>query len=165
MSAALTRAALLASLLASACAPLPTLIREDQVRAVFDPSLHGPALLCAARLNDLSRNARAASIARPVLSGAGALLGGVSLALNEVAPEASLPLAATGATLGILAELLLRVIADPATLLTLRADGFASWLAARQDPDAAGYHLLRCEQDLPPPRAHLPSLNPASPAP
>lgn len=151
----MTRAALLALVLA-ACAPLPALVTDAQVRAVLPPALHEPGMRCAARLNDHVRGARASGIARPVVLGAGALLAGTGVALRDVEPEASLPLAATGAVVGLLAELVVRLVADPADLLARHGRGLASWDAGRHGGGAED--LERCTRDEAPPRLALPVI-------
>lgn len=144
------------------CAPLPALITDAQVRAVLAPEAHADGLRCAARLNGHVRGARAAGIARPVVLSAGALLAGTGVALRELAPDASLPLAATGAVVGLIAEMVVRLVADPADLLSRHSRGLASWDAAREDPDA-GDHLERCVRDEAPTRSRLPLLGGSAP--
>lgn len=144
------------------CAPLPALITDAQVRAVLPPAHHEAGMRCAARLNGHVRSARASGIARPVVLSAGALLAGAGVALREVVPDASLPLAATGAVVGLLAELVVRLVADPADLLSRHAAGLASWDAARADPDD-GEHLERCVRDEAPRRARLPAVGGVAP--
>lgn len=151
------RAALLALACVGGCAPLPALVTDTQVRAAFPAPLHDPAMRCAARMNDHVRGARAAGIARPVVLGSGALLAGVGVAVREVAPDASLPLAATGAVVGLVAELLVRLLADPVDLLARHARGLASWDAARHDGGVDD--LERCVRDLDPPRYALPDAD------
>ena len=140
----------------AACAPLPALVTEGQVRATLPAVHHEAGMRCAARLNDHVRGTRAALLARPLVLSAGALLAGTGIALNEVAPDASLPLTAAGAVVSLVAEVVVRLIADPADLLTRYARGRASLDAAREDPDAAGPLLEGCVMDREPPRARLP---------
>ena len=156
----MTRALLLVAL--SACAPLPALITDAQVRAVLPPVHHEAGMRCAARLNGHVRSARASGIARPVVLSAGALLAGVGVALREAVPDAALPLAASGAVVGLVAELVVRLVADPADLLARHAAGLASWDAARADPDD-GEHLERCTRDEAPRRSRLPVLGGVAP--
>ena len=150
-------ALLLAALLG--CAPLPALVTEGQVRAVLPPVHHEAGLRCAARLNDHVRAARAAGVARPVVLSSGALLAGAGVALRDVAPDASLPLAAAGAVVG----LVVRFVADPAELLAAHGRGRASFDAARLDPDAGGELLERCVADQAPGRSGLPLLGGRAP--
>ena len=159
-SGVLARAALCVLLLG--CAPLPALVTDAQVRAVLAPEQHEAGTRCAARLNSHVRAARASGIARPVVLSAGALLAGAGVALREVTPDASLPLAATGAVLGLVAELVVRLVADPADLLSRHARGLASWDAARVDPDD-GEHLERCVRDEAPVRSRMPLLGGSAP--
>lgn len=154
-------ALLLAALLG--CAPLPALVTEGQVRAVLPPVHHEAGLRCAARLNDHVRAARAAGVARPVVLSSGALLAGAGVALRDVAPDASLPLAAAGAVVGLVAELVVRFVADPAELLAAHGRGRASFDAARLDPDAGGELLERCVADQAPGRSGLPLLGGRAP--
>lgn len=154
------RLPLLAALLG--CAPLPALITDAQVRAVLAPERHEAGTRCAARLNGHVRGARASGIARPVVLSAGALLAGTGVALREAVPDAALPLAAAGAVVGLLAELVVRLVADPADLLSRHARGLASWDAARVDPDD-GQHLERCVRDEAPQRSRLPALGGSAP--
>ena len=149
-------------LLALGCAPLPALITDGQIRAVLAPEQHEAGTRCAARLNAHVRAARASGIARPVVLSAGALLAGTGVALRDLAPDASLPLAATGAVLGLVAELVVRLVADPADLLSRHARGLASWDAARVDPDD-GEHLERCVRDEAPVRSRMPALGGSAP--
>ena len=144
------------------CAPLPALITDAQVRAVLAPEAHADGLRCAARLNGHVRGARAAGIARPVVLSAGALLAGTGVALERAAPDASLPLAVAGAVVGLVAELVVRLVADPADLLSRHARGLASWDAAAQDGDEGG-HIERCVRDEAPPRSRLPALGGVAP--
>ncbi|MEZ4391975.1 MAG: hypothetical protein R3A48_12835 [Polyangiales bacterium] len=144
------------------CAPLPALITDAQVRALHAPEAFDAGMRCAARLNGHVRAAQAAGIARPVVLSAGALLAGTGVALERAAPDASLPLAVAGAVVGLVAELVVRLVADPADLLSRHARGLASWDAAAQDPDA-GDHLERCVRDEAPPRSRLPALGGVAP--
>jgi hypothetical protein len=153
---------LLLPLILAACAPLPALITDAQVHAVLPAVHHADGMACAARLNAHVRAARASSVARPMLLGAGALLGATGAAVRELAPDASLPLAVSGALVGLVAELIVRLVADPADLLSRHARGLASWDAARADPDD-GEHLVRCARDEAPPRSMLPMLGGVAP--
>ena len=153
---------LLLILAALGCAPLPALITDAQVRAVLAPEQREAGTRCAARLNGHVRAARAAGVARPVVLSAGALLAGTGVAVRDVAPDASLPLAVAGAVVGLVAELVVRLVADPTHLLTLHAAGLASWDAARVDGDDAE-HLERCVRDEAPPRSRLPLLGGSAP--
>ena len=148
-------------LLALGCAPLPALITDGQIRAVLPEVHHEAGTRCAARLNGHVRAARASGVARPLVAGTGALLGAVGAVLRE--SDAALPLAVTGAAVGILAELVLRLVADPADLLARHSRGLASWDAARADGDAAGEHLERCVRDEAPARSRLPLLGGVAP--
>lgn len=150
-------------LVAVGCAPLPALVTEGQVRAVLPPVHHEAGLRCAERLNDHVRAARAAGVARPLVLSGGALLAGTGIALRDVAPDASLPLAAAGAVVGLVAELVVRLVADPATLLASHGLGMASFNAARLDPDAGGELLERCVADQGPGRSTLPRLGGRAP--
>lgn len=151
------RARLLAvALVLVSCVPLPALVTDTQVRASLPEVHHEAGLRCAARLNDHVRSTRATLLARPLVLSAGALLAGTGIALNEAAPDASLPLTAAGAVVSLVAEVVVRLIADPADLLTRYARGRASFDAAREDPDAAGPLLEGCVLDREPPRARLP---------
>lgn len=156
MTLARQRFLLALTLAFAACAPLPALVTEGQVRATLPAVHHEAGMRCAARLNDHVRGTRAALLARPLVLSAGALLAGTGIALNEVAPDASLPLTAAGAVVSLVAEVVVRLIADPADLLTRYARGRASFDAAREDPDAAGPLLEGCVMDREPPRARLP---------
>lgn len=149
-------------LVALGCAPLPALITDGQIRAVLAPEQHEAGTRCAARLNSHVRAARASGIARPVVLSAGALLAGTGVALRDLVPDASLPLAATGAVLGLVASVVADLIANPATLLTLHANGLASWNAARVDPDD-GEHLERCVRDEAPERSRMPEFGGSAP--
>ena len=144
------------------CAPLPALITDAQVRAVLAPEAHEAGMRCAARLNGHVRGARAAGVARPVVLSAGALLAGTGVALVRVAPDASLPLAVAGAVVGLVAELVVRIVADPADLLSRHSRGLASWDVAVRDGDDAE-HLERCVRDEAPPRSRLPMLGGVAP--
>lgn len=144
------------------CAPLPALITDAQVRAVLPEVHHPDGMACAARLNGHVRAARASGVARPVLLGAGALLGASGAAVRDLAPDAALPLAVSGALVGLVTDLVLRLVADPADLLSRHARGLASWDAARADPDD-GEHLVRCVRDEAPPRSRLPLLGGVAP--
>lgn len=130
------------------CAPLPELITDGQIRATFQQPLHEPAFRCAARLNRHVRSAEVSGVARPVLFGSGAIVTGTGVALREIAPNAALPLAAAGAILAILSELVLRLVADPADLLSRHSRGLASWDAARRTGRAED--LERCVRDVAP---------------
>ncbi len=130
------------------CAPLPELITDGQIRATFQQPLHEPAFRCAARLNRHVRAAEVSGVARPVLLGSGAILTGTGLAFQDVAPNSALPLAASGAILGLLSELILRLVADPADLLSRHSRGLASWDAARRTGRAED--LERCVRDVAP---------------
>ena len=154
---------LLLILAALGCAPLPALITDAQVRAVLAPEQREAGTRCAARLNGHVRAARAAGVARPVVLSAGALLAGTGVAVRDVAPDASLPLAVAGAVVGLVAELVLRLVADPADLLARHGRGLASWDAARVDPDAGGELLERCVRDEAPARSRLPLLGGSAP--
>ena len=160
MAPAVKFAAVVVALLG--CAPLPALITDAQVRAVLAPEQHEAGIRCAARLNGHVRGARASGVARPVVLSAGALLAGTGVALREAAPDASLPLAAAGAVVGLVAELVVRLVADPADLLGRHAAGLASWDAARADPDD-GEHLERCVRDEAPRRSRLPAVGGTAP--
>jgi hypothetical protein len=153
---------LLLILAALGCAPLPALITDAQVHAVLPAVHHADGIACAARLNGHVRAARASGVARPMLLGAGALLGATGAAVRDLAPDASLPLAVSGALVGLVAELIVRLVADPADLLSRHARGLASWDAARADPDD-GEHLVRCARDEAPPRSRLPALGGVAP--
>lgn len=153
---------LLLALTLTACAPLPALITDAQVRAVLAPEQHEAGMRCAARLNGHVRAARAAGIARPVVLSSGALLAGTGVALERAAPEAALPLAVAGAVVGLVAELVVRLVADPADLLSRHARGLASWDAAVRDGDDAE-HLERCVRDEAPPRSRLPMVGGVAP--
>lgn len=153
---------LLLTLAALGCAPLPALITDAQVRAVLPEAHHEAGTRCAARLNGHVRAARASGVARPVVLSAGALLAGTGVALREAVPDAALPLAAAGAVVGLLAEIVVRLVADPADLLSRHARGLASWDAARVDPDD-GEHLERCVRDEAPLRSRLPALGGSAP--
>ena len=146
----------------TACAPLPALITGAQVRAVLAPEQVEAGTRCAARLNGHVRAARAAGVARPVVLSAGALLAGTGVAVRDLAPDASLPLAVAGAVVGLVAELVVRLVADPADLLSRHARGLASWDAARVDGDD-GENLERCVRDEAPPRSRLPLLGGSAP--
>lgn len=147
----------------TACAPLPALITDAQVRAVLAPEQREAGTRCAARLNAHVRAARASGIARPVVLSAGAVLAGTGVALREASPDASLPLAAAGAVVGLVAELVVRLVADPAELLSRHGRGLASWDAARSAPDAAGPALEACVRDEAPARTRLPALGGSAP--
>ena len=150
-------------LLALGCAPIPALITDAQVRAVLPEVHHDAGMRCAARLNGHVRGARAAGTARPLILGAGALLGAAGAATRELAPDAALPLAVSGALAGALGALLVQLIADPADLLARHGRGLASWDAARADGDAAGPLLERCVRDEAPTRSTLPMLGGVAP--
>lgn len=150
-------------LLALGCAPFPALITDGQIRAVLPEVHHEAGTRCAARLNGHVRAARAAGLARPVVLSSGALLAGTGVAVRDLAPGASLPLAVAGAVVGLVAELVLRLVADPADLLARHGRGLASWDAARVDPDAAGELLERCVRDEAPTRSRLPLLGGVAP--
>lgn len=156
--AVLTRA--LPLLLTLGCAPLPALITDAQVRAVL-PAHVEAGTRCAARLNGHVRAARASGVARPIVAGSGALLGAVGAVLRE--SDAALPLAVTGAALAVVAELVLRLVADPAVLLAAHGRGLASWDAARGDAGGAADHLERCVRDEAPARSRLPLLGGRAP--
>ena len=158
----MTRAALALALFCG-CAPLPALITDAQVRAVLPPVHHEAGMRCAARLNGHVRGARAAGIARPVALSLGAALAATGVALRELAPDAALPLAASGAVVGAVAEILVRVIADPADLLARHGRGLASWDAARIDPEHGAEFLERCVRDEAPERSRLPLLGGRAP--
>lgn len=143
----------------AACVPLPPLVTDTQVRATLPAAHHEAGMRCAARLNDHVRGTRGALLARPLVLSAGALLAGTGIALNEAAPDASLPLTAAGAIVSLVAEVVVRLIADPADLLTRYARGRASFDAAREDPDAAGPLLEGGVMDREPARARLPVLS------
>lgn len=149
-------------LLTLGCAPLPALVTDAQIRAVFHPEAREAATRCAARMNSHVRAARAAGIVRPTVLAAGTVLAGTGVALQDVAPEASLPLAAVGAVVGLVADLVVRVVADPADLLARHARALASWDLARLDPDD-GESLERCTRDEAPRRAQLPALGGSAP--
>lgn len=134
------KALLFAALLG--CAPLPALITSTQVRARFPTQIEA-GMRCAARLNSHVRSARVAGIARPVLFGMGALFAGTGVAVRDVAPDAALPLAASGAVMSLLSDLILRLVADPADLLARHARGLLSWDAGL---------LERCVRDEAPER-------------
>jgi hypothetical protein len=144
----------------AACAPLPALITDAQVHAVLPPVHHADGMVCAARLNGHVRAARAGQLTRGVVAAVGAAVGGTAFALRD--EPAGAPLAAVAAAVGPLAELLLRLVADPADLLSRHARGLASWDAARADPDD-GEHLVRCARDEAPPRSRLPMLGGVAP--
>ncbi len=160
MAAALRLALLL---VAVGCAPLPALVTDAQVRAVLPPVHHEAGLRCAARLNDHVRAARAAGVARPVVLSLGAALATTGVLLRDVAPDATAPLAAVGGAVGLVAELVVRLVADPATLLAAHGRGRASFDAARLDPDAGGELLERCVADQGPGRSALPHLGGRAP--
>lgn len=147
----------------AACAPLPALITDGQVRAVLPEVHHEAGTRCAARLNGHVRAARASGVARPVVLSSGALLAGTGVAVRDLAPDASLPLAVAGAVVGLVAELVVRLVADPADLLARHGRGLASWDAARVDPDAGGELLERCVRDEAPARSRLPLLGGVAP--
>lgn len=150
-------------LLALGCAPLPALVTEGQVRAVLPPVHQEAGLRCAARLNDHLRAARAAGVARPLVLSLGAALTTTGVLLRDVAPDTTAPLAAVGGAVGLLAELVVRLVADPAVLLAAHGRGLASFNAARLDPDAAGELLERCVADQGPGRSTLPHLGGRAP--
>lgn len=147
-------AALCLVLLGGGCVPLPALVTEGQVRASLAPEQVEAGLRCAARLNGHVRGARASGIARPVALSAGAVLAGTGVALREALPDASLPLAAAGAIVGLVVEVLVRVIADPVDLLRRHALGLASLDAARADGEDP-MHLENCVRDEAPRRARM----------
>lgn len=160
-SAGLVFATLLSTLVS--CAPLPALVTEGQIRAVLPPVHHEAGMRCAERLNGHVRSARAAGVARPVVLAAGAALTATGVLLRDVAPDATAPLAVAGGTVGIVAELVVRLVADPASLLAAHGAGLASLNAARVDPDAGGELLERCVADQGPPRSRLPLLGGGAP--
>ena len=145
----------------AACAPLPALITDGQIRAVLPEVHHEAGTRCAARLNGHVRAARAGQATRGVVAVVVAALGGTAFALREEPSGA--PLAVVVAALGPLAELVVRLVADPADLLARHGRGLASWDAARVDPDAAGELLERCVRDEAPPRSRLPLLGGVAP--
>ena len=161
MASSLRLAAVAAALLG--CAPLPALVTEGQVRAVLPPVHHEAGLRCAARLNDHLRAARAAGVARPLVLSLGAALTTTGVLLRDVAPDTTAPLAAVGGAVGLLAELVVRLVADPAVLLAAHGQGLASFNASRLDPDAAGELLERCVADQGPGRSALPHLGGRAP--
>ena len=151
------------ALLALGCAPLPALVTEGQVRAVLPPAQHEAGLRCAERLNGHLRAARAAGVARPLVLSLGAALATTGVLLRDVAPDTTAPLAAVGGAVGLVAELVVRLVADPAALLAAHGQGMASFNAARLDPAAAGELLERCVADQGPGRSALPLLGGRAP--
>lgn len=147
-------------LLALGCAPLPALVTEGQVRAVF-PAHVEAGTRCAARLNGHVRAARAGQTTRGIVAAVGAAVGGTAFALRE--DPAGAPLAAAAVAVGPLAELVLRLVADPADLLARHGRGLASWDAARGDAGGAAEHLERCVRDEAPARSRLPLLGGRAP--
>ena len=150
-------------LVALGCAPLPALVTEGQVRAVLPPVHHEAGLRCAARLNGHIRGARAAGVARPLVLSLGAALATTGVLLRDVAPDTTAPLAAVGGAVGLVAELVVRLVADPAVLLAAHGLGLASFNASRLDPDAGGELLERCVADQGPGRSALPRLGGRAP--
>ncbi len=143
------------------CAPLPALVTDAQVRAVLPPVHHEAGLRCAERLNGHIRAAQAGQTTRSVVAVVAAAVGGTAFALRD--DPAGPPLAVVAAAVGPLAEVIVRIVADPSVLLAAHGQGLASFNAARLDPDAGGELLERCVADQGPGRSALPHLGGRAP--